>query len=401
MKKLKNMLIFVLFLVLAFGAAIPAGAKSGKKVQASKQYQIRVNKQQNVVTVYKRIKGQKYKPHKAFSCSTGAGTPTGTFPMKEKMRWHELDGPTYGQYCSRICGRILFHSVWYYRPDKSAQSYVQYNRLGTTASHGCVRLTVWDAKWIYDHCATGTKVVIYNSSNPGPLGKPKTVKVSGYSGWDPTDPDPANPYQRKQPVLSGAKKKTIRFGKKIKLKKGVRARDSYGKNITSKIKLRICHKALKKDKYTKVKKVNARVPGTYKITYSVTDILRHTAKKTVVWQVRPKKKVSSIRLNCQAVTLYVGGKPSEAQGRLRVTRITPKKASYKKVRYQSSNKKIVTVSRNGTLRAKKKGRAVIRVLALDGSGKKAVCRVNVKRISEKPVKDPVVVSGSAVKVKLK
>lgn len=399
MRKSGNILIFILFLVLVCGAGIPAEAKSKKKVQASKQYQIRVNKQQNVVTVYKHIKGKKYKPYKAFSCSAGEGTPTGTFPMKEKMRWHELDGPTYGQYCSRICGRILFHSVWYYKPDKSTQSYVQYNRLGTTASHGCIRLTVWDAKWIYDHCATGTKVVIYNSSKPGPLGKPKTVKVSGYSGWDPTDPDPANPYQRKQPVLSGVKKKTIRFGKKIKMKKGVRARDSFGKNISSKIKWRISHKALKKDKYTKVKRVNAKVPGTYRITYSVMDILRHTAEKTVVWQVKPKKKVASIKLNFYSATLYVGGKSSEAERRLKVTRVMPKKASYKKVRYQSSNKKVVTVSRNGTVRAKKKGKAVIRVLALDGSGKKAVCRINVKKISEKPVKDPVIVSGSAVKVK--
>ena len=55
------------------------------------------------------------------------------------------------------------------------------------------------------------------------------------------------------------------------------------------------------------------------------------------------------------------------------------------------------------MRAKRRGKAVIRVSALDGSGKKAACRVIVKKISEKPskdmpVKDPAAVSGSAVKI---
>ena len=90
-------------------------------------------------------------------------------------------GPSYGQYCSRIHGGILFHSVWYYRNgDPSSMSAKEYNKLGTTASHGCVRLMVADAKWIYDNVPSGSKVIIYNSSNPGPLGKPKALKISAY-----------------------------------------------------------------------------------------------------------------------------------------------------------------------------------------------------------------------------
>ena len=37
-----------------------------------------------------------------------------------------------------------------------------------TASAGCVRMTVEDAKWIMENCPTGTEVEIYNSSTPGP-----------------------------------------------------------------------------------------------------------------------------------------------------------------------------------------------------------------------------------------
>ncbi len=401
MTRWRNMFFAVLLLILLCGMG--ASTEAEAKGKASKQYMIRINKQQNVVTVYKHVRGKKYRPHRAFVCSAGTATPTGTFHLREKIRWHELMGPTYGQYCSRITGSILFHSVWYYKPDKRTQSYIQYNRLGTTASHGCVRLTVWDAKWIYENCPTGTKVVIYNSADPGPLGKPRAVKVSGYSGWDPTDPDPANPYWKKQPELTGVRKKTVRYGRKAELMKGVRAKDSFGKNVSSRIKVSIWHRALAKDKYKKVKKINTRVPGSYRLTYRITDILRHTAERSVVWKVVPKKKVASLKLSRKSMTLYVGGTAAEAAGRLKVSQILPRKASYKKVRYTSSNKKIAAVSGSGVVRAKRRGSAVIRVSALDGSGRKAVCRVIVKKISEKPSKDmpgkdPAAVSGSAVKI---
>ena len=82
--------------------------------------------------------------------------------------------------------------------DNGSLEYWEYDKLGTTASAGCVRLTVADAKWIYNNCAKGTKVEFYADSNPGPLGKPTAQKISSEEqvrGWDPTDPDPANPWK--------------------------------------------------------------------------------------------------------------------------------------------------------------------------------------------------------------
>lgn len=109
-------------------------------------------------------------------------------------------GNCYGQYSTQIVGHILFHSVPYNKKyDKSSLRYSYYNKLGTSASAGCVRLTVEDAKWLYDNCPIGTHVEFYDdSSNPGPLGKPAAQKIpsnSSYRGWDPTDPDPANPWK--------------------------------------------------------------------------------------------------------------------------------------------------------------------------------------------------------------
>lgn len=156
-------------------------------------YYIKVNRTACTVTVYAKDGNNGYIiPVKRFACSVGlpsTPTPTGTYYTSQKYRWHTLMGPSYGQYCTRIVGGILFHSV----AGRNMTSYnlnaSDYNKLGQPASHGCVRLCVRDAKWIYDNCASGTKVTIYDSSNPGPLGKPATIKIPPSQTWDPTDPN--------------------------------------------------------------------------------------------------------------------------------------------------------------------------------------------------------------------
>ncbi len=108
-------------------------------------------------------------------------------------------GPSYGQYATRIYDSYLFHSVPYYSQHKDDVEYDEFNLLGTRASLGCIRLAVVDVKWIYDNCPLGTPVIIYNDADdPGPMGKPGTIYTDPADtekrGWDPTDPDPANPW---------------------------------------------------------------------------------------------------------------------------------------------------------------------------------------------------------------
>lgn len=56
-------------------------------------------------------------------------------------------------------GEFLFHSV---PMDKDQNVIVsEAKKLGHPASHGCLRLTIPDAKWIYQHIQLGTKVVIH------------------------------------------------------------------------------------------------------------------------------------------------------------------------------------------------------------------------------------------------
>ena len=55
-------------------------------------------------------------------------------------------------------------------------------------------MMVADAKWIYDYASVGSSVkfTVGNSSKPGPLGKPKTIKIAGSINYDPTDPGVPN-----------------------------------------------------------------------------------------------------------------------------------------------------------------------------------------------------------------
>lgn len=131
-------------------------------------------------------------------CSIGTATPaSGVYSTTDKYTWRLLEGNVYGQYATRITGSILFHSVPYVEQNKGTLEWWEYDKLGTSASLGCVRLTVEDAKWIYTNCVSGTKVEFYSSATPGPLGKPSAKKISGDTevrDWDPTDPDSNNPW---------------------------------------------------------------------------------------------------------------------------------------------------------------------------------------------------------------
>ncbi len=165
-------------------------------------YYIKVNYGAQVVNIYsKDAQGNYTVPVKSMVCSTGSATPkSGVYSIPARWQWLGLQGDVYGQYCTQITGNILFHSVPYLRRgDKSSLEYWEYDKLGTYASLGCIRLTVRDAKWIYDNCARGTKVEFYSSSDSGPLGKPSAMKISSYPdylrNWDPTDPSQDNPWK--------------------------------------------------------------------------------------------------------------------------------------------------------------------------------------------------------------
>ena len=146
---------------------------------------VKVNRQQNVVTVYKGNT-----PVRAMICSTGLnnGTPLGTFTIQDKLYTHALYGPSFGYYCSHITSEFLFHSIPQPQLGRKNLPAYKYNLLGTQASEGCIRLSMGDAYWLFNTVPIGTTVVVYDSPNPGPLGKPKGIKIPLSQSYDPTDP---------------------------------------------------------------------------------------------------------------------------------------------------------------------------------------------------------------------
>ena len=182
--------------------ALKTTSTISRLTKANKKYHIVIYREDCVTVIYSLDAAGNYdKAVKVFICSPGAdeNTELGTFKITEKYRWHELLGPSWGQYCCRFNGHILFHSVPYEEEDNSTLKYWLYNKLGTKDSMGCVRLTTANAKWIYDNCEIGTIVSVVADPLPNELKKPKAQQIS-YSdknrGWDPTDPDENNPWKK-------------------------------------------------------------------------------------------------------------------------------------------------------------------------------------------------------------
>ena len=133
-------------------------ALKAQSYSSSTKWLVLVDTTQNRVGIYSGYKNN-WTETKYWVCTTGArSTPTvkGTFTVKGK-------GMSFGKgytcwYYTQFYGNYLFHSVLYYPGSKTA---IKDGRLGINASHGCVRLSLYNAKWIYDNIPRGTKVVIY------------------------------------------------------------------------------------------------------------------------------------------------------------------------------------------------------------------------------------------------
>ncbi|MBQ5544788.1 MAG: L,D-transpeptidase [Clostridia bacterium] len=126
---------------------------------------------------------------KRFTCSTGSDdtpTDTGIYRARAKYRWRFMNG-VYGQYCTSISTRYLFHSVPYKKKDVSTLKNEEYDKLGSPASHGCIRMCVRDCKWMYDNIPLGTEVRITQESGPYGPGVPRRITDPVHDGWDPSD----------------------------------------------------------------------------------------------------------------------------------------------------------------------------------------------------------------------
>jgi len=129
-------------------------------------YFVEVDVANQLIKIFRRDANQEFTDlYKIFTASTG--TPSfpsdvGTWTLTGRTaRWAHFPtwGGGYAQYWTRINSSIAFHSFLYGSDRRINMRSV--NRLGKTASHGCIRLTIQDAKWIYDNLGQGVEVWIH------------------------------------------------------------------------------------------------------------------------------------------------------------------------------------------------------------------------------------------------
>jgi glucan-binding YG repeat protein len=158
-------------------------------------YYLECDKTNGVITIY--TGSDKKIPIRTVRTSVGAAstpTPSGTYTLTRSLRWQPLMGPSWGQYGTHVVNGIYIHSVAGSEANSYSLPTYSYDILGTPASHGCLRVCVADAKWIYENCS-GATIKIFNGTakslecDKGPLGRNPLVPRYGSGTFDPTDPN--------------------------------------------------------------------------------------------------------------------------------------------------------------------------------------------------------------------
>ena len=120
-------------------------------------------------------------------CSAGKKehwTPVGEYILQADERrsdrdpWYKI-GDIYVRYATRLYGPVLFHSIPYYAKKTDCIDRDAVKLLGIPASHGCIRLHLTDAKWVYDNCGAGTVRARLSNANGLSPGAGKGITQSG------------------------------------------------------------------------------------------------------------------------------------------------------------------------------------------------------------------------------
>ncbi|MBR3304305.1 MAG: SH3 domain-containing protein [Christensenellaceae bacterium] len=185
----------VLMLMLSFLAPTKAFAMDELKNTDPDRYYILLDLRNQIVTVYERDEAGEYtKIVRRFLCTTGRteinpddpedqGTPTpkGIWKIGGRERFGKFASfnSEYARYWTQIVGGVYFHSVMFGKRDVNTMKSGAFNNLGNNVSHGCVRLYVEDAKWLYYNACPGTTVNVSTSEKSDPaLKKALKTKLS-------------------------------------------------------------------------------------------------------------------------------------------------------------------------------------------------------------------------------
>lgn len=140
------------------------------------RYYILLDLRNQIVTVFEQDENNEYtKVVRRFLCASGrtdvdeadpedeaTPTPRGIWKIGGRERFGKFAnfGGEYARYWVQIVGSIYFHSLLYGKRSVDALKKTPYYDMGSKVSHGCVRLYVEDAKWLYYYACPGTTVEI-------------------------------------------------------------------------------------------------------------------------------------------------------------------------------------------------------------------------------------------------
>lgn len=246
---------------------------------------------------------------------------------------------------------VLTGEVITFSSSDPSVAYITSNGVLTGKRPGTVTLSL---KSSYGQTFSGCKVKVTAGSGSGTQGNSGNGASSGTGG------------NGQQAVRTA---KTI---KKTKKTKNI-ATGTVGKTLKLKVKM-MPSNANEKITWTSSKPKVATVSQDGKVIPKKKGKTKITARiangKKVTWKIKVKElKAKKISLK-KKVTLYEGET-------LKLKAKLKPKGSTAKIKWKSSKKKVASVSKNGTVTARKKGKAVI--TAQLPNGKKAKCKVTVKK----------------------
>ncbi|MDY6143820.1 MAG: L,D-transpeptidase family protein [Arcanobacterium sp.] len=138
-------------------SSLDSDMKAVRGLYSKTNYLIYVNRDRPSCTVFYWTHGG-WEPFKDIPCSVGkSSTPT---PRGQYTINYHLDSFGKGYtvwYATQFTGAYFFHSILYNPGSKTS---VQDGTLGGHVSHGCIRMPLDSAKWIWQHAPIGTTVKI-------------------------------------------------------------------------------------------------------------------------------------------------------------------------------------------------------------------------------------------------
>lgn len=191
MRKKIGRVICMVFILATLMSLFPTAALARDELKNTDpdRFYIVLDVKSQIVFVYEKDENGEYtRLVRCFLCSSGrtepenpedpedkgTPTPTGVWRMGARERFGKFAafGGEYARYWTQIVGGNYFHSIMFGKREVTALKSGAFGRLGNAVSHGCVRLYVEDAKWLYYYACPGTRVeVTTNGGKHGDLKK--------------------------------------------------------------------------------------------------------------------------------------------------------------------------------------------------------------------------------------